>query len=332
MMDNFDNQEDFDNEIEKPGFSDAISVLKTGSGIFNDKIVYGLSGMMPDEFEVFESVWRSLPTVSRLQLLITLREYSLLNFDLDYSVLSLFALEDEDPDIRTAALKLAWENESIPFLHRLRQLISTDPSIQVRVAALDAIAPFISKGEFDDISFDEHHTNQELLAHILQPDSPASIQERAAALMALSHSTFDELNTYIETAYHSSNEIMRLAALTAMANSHDDRWQAIIMDELENQENDIDALIPLIRACGTMELEDAIDKLAEFFVVYTDRDLRILIIETLGEIPSPESGRILQLIAESVDESDEELLDIIDESLALSQLLTDSHFIDNFDD
>ena len=105
-----------------------------------------------------------------------------------------------------------------------------------------------------------------------------------------------------------------------MGCTYDDRWSEIIMQEIES--DDAEIRYEAARAAGSLELEEAIPKLARL-ALDDDREILEVAIWSLGEIGGNEAMRILNLLAEKAeDEDDQDLIQAIDEAIGNATLMS----------
>src|SRR4051794_28582795 len=89
----------------------------------NSKVYYGLSGLDSEGIARLAPIWETLTPEYRSKLLRELIETSESNFELNYSALGHFALDDEDEQVREAAIELLWEDETLALMHRLMEMV-----------------------------------------------------------------------------------------------------------------------------------------------------------------------------------------------------------------
>ncbi len=95
-------------------------------------VFYGLSGLQPEELTALAAVWDSLSPDYRRHVVSELAEASETNFDLDYGVLGQFALDDDDEDVREAAIELLVGKQLIDVMDRLIDMALNDAATHVR--------------------------------------------------------------------------------------------------------------------------------------------------------------------------------------------------------
>lgn len=316
---------------ERPDIETTLNALRDGeeNESVPTTVFYGLSGLQPQEIEPLALVWDSLAPDYRRHVVSELAEAAETNFDLDYDVLGLFALEDDDDSVREAAVNLLWENESIEVMDRLIRLAEGDEVIPVRAAAMSALGHFILQGEVGDLPANETARAQNAAIRALT--NPHELVEvRRRALEAISNSSHELVASQIEQAYRSDEQRMRVSAVFAMGRTCDETWGDEVLEAL--QSDDSEMRYEAARAAGELMLEDAIKHLRKV-VFEDDHEVKEVAIWALGEIGGAEPMRILQRLAKDAEErEDEELLEAIEDALGSASLGSSQLYMMRLDD
>lgn len=316
----------YDEEESYPRFTveDALNALPLKrEGIVPPAVVFGFSDLEPDQLEQVRPIWQKLPEDQRVMIMERLAEGSEADFALDYTLFSRLGYDDPAAAVRIAALQAGWTDESLPTLHRLMEIAKHDPVAEVRAAAITQVGRFIYLGEIEEISKADSEPAEEL-ALSLHTDPKESIDVQRRALEALAHSSRPGIEKLIQAAYEHDDFMMRVSAVNAMGNSCDDHWASIIMDELDSPNAEM--CFEAIRAAGAIGLAQCVHRLSE--LSYSDdQQLQEAAIWSLGEIGGDQAIAALnqlQLFAEEMD--DDDLLDCIEDALAVASMMSDLDF------
>ncbi|MCA9909185.1 MAG: hypothetical protein KC519_11095, partial [Anaerolineae bacterium] len=199
-----DEEESFEDEPEdrrRPEIGETITALQEAEtgGAFAT-VFYGLSDLEPAEIEQLRNTWETLSTDYRAKLLQQLVDISETNFNLDYSALARFALEDENADIRAAAVDILWIDETLPTMQRMINLALEDEAAAVRAAAASALGRFILLGEYEELPASQTDTAVDAALSIYN-DHDEMIDVRRRALESLGNSSHLAVSDLIEEAY-----------------------------------------------------------------------------------------------------------------------------------
>ena len=316
--DDFYDDEDEISEREQPDLDTTIAALKENTdGIYNATIFYGLSGLSADEFARVKPTWDGLDAEFRYKLVQQMADLSETNFDLDYEIIGQYALDDSNPDVRAAAIELLWDDESVTMMNRLIEMAQWDEAIGVRAAAASALGNFILQGELGEM--DEHETAraQDAVVSLLN-DEDEDVDVRRRALEAIANCSHEIVEGAIEDAYNSSDERMKASAIFAMGRTADDRWENIILREVDSSNPAF--RFEAARASGELEIQEAVPTLGRL-ARENDAEIREAAIWSLGEIGGSQALRILSALAEEAqDLDDEDLMEQIEEAISSASL------------
>jgi HEAT repeat protein len=265
--------------------------------------VDALSVLEGADLERFREVWAALPPGARARLIRVLRGAAEARLRLDFSALNHLALEDDDAQVRLAGVESAIEDRSPALLQKLLQLVSADPSVEVRVAAAEDLARFTLLAELEDLESESTERLRNQLFHIVH-DQNQSARVRASALAALGY--FSDVDSARELAAGFSDPTLRLGAVRAMGRTADPRWTDRLMPVLGS--DDPQLRLEAARALGELEDERAATPLIEL-VEDPERDVQLAVIQALGQIGGEEAREALLFLAEAAEDTIREAAD-----------------------
>lgn len=302
---------------ERPSIKAVLDALKDPDNATNSVIYYGLSSITPAELEQLKPVWLELAPQRRRSLMRQIVEIGESDFEMDYESIGRFALSDDDPGVREAAIEALWESESLDVMQRLMLMAKNDPVDAVRARAVTGLGQFILLGELDDLSPESTLPARHVALELLQ-DTNQPIPVRRRALEALANCSHERVPSAIREAYYGDNHEMRVSSLFAMGRTCDPQWRDIVLEELDSSDEEM--RYEAARASGELELKTAIPHLARL-AAETDVEIRDIAIWSLGEIGGSEAMRVLNLIAESAEEADDDLLmEVVEEAIGNASL------------
>lgn len=230
----------------------------------------------------------------------------------DYSGLLETFLDDSATEVRLAAIRLLWEYPEPRFTERLITHASDDPSLDVRLAAIEVLGRHIYEGELSEEPVDEggweaisapvRTAGQRATEFLLRlhTDPSRSLAERRRALEVLGFSRHPAVHDLIEAAYHSGDRELRLSAIVAMGHGSELAWKELILNELESP--DLSTRIEAVRAAGELRLLEAVPVLARNARRNNiPRSLRLWSIFALGQTGAPTALNLLERLSVASD-------------------------------
>ncbi len=300
-----------------------------GESTINSKVYYGLSGLDADSMARLAPIWSALSPDYRRKLLLELTEASESNFELNYFALGHLALDDEDDDVRAAAVELLWEDETQALMNRLLRLVTEDESPSVRAASASALGRFVLLGELGDLAETEAIKALDAVIAVLN-NLDEDLDVRRRALEAVASSSQEFVADAIDDAYNHADRRMQISAVFAMGRSYDEKWADAVLRELDS--SDPEMRYEAARSAGELELEEALPRLKRL-VFDDDREVKEVAIWSLGEIGGKEAVRTLErLAADAARSDDEELIEAIEDALSAAALGSGSLYLMRFDD
>jgi HEAT repeat protein len=295
-------------------FGDLLKALGDETVPLPAALIYRLSDVADADYEALCAVWSDLPVERRRLLLSRMVEASETNFEMDFERVALFALDDEDEEVRAQAIAGLWENETIGLMERLLSLMLNDPGPQARAASAGALGRFVLLGELGKLPPDRARQVEDALLEVCYgEDDTLEVQRRA--LESVAYSGREEVAALIEDAYYHDDTLTRASAVFAIGRSADDRWASLVLAELHSAEPPM--RFEAARACGELELEDAVPTLIKM-LAEQDREVREAAIWALGEIGGREARAALLAAADQAE--DEVLLEMIEDAISSSTL------------
>jgi len=228
------------------------------------------------------------------------------------------ALDDPDPITRKTAIKLLHECDDHKLARKLVGLLKSDPTLEVKESAAEALGHFIYLGELENISQDDFHLAEKTLMMVVAGKEYHAIRQKA--LESLGYSSKEEVVDIISNAYKSGDIDWIASAITAMGHSANQYWEDILIRHLDD--NDYNIQIQAIKAVGEIGISSATEKLIELleFEDYHDIEIFSSIIWALSQIGGKSARTALEYLLENSDDEQEVFL--------LEQAIENLDFID----
>ena len=283
-------------EEEQAVFDRALELVGE-QGPMSPEEVDSLSMLEGADLATFHDVWSKLPAGARARLLVALHGAAENRLRLDFSALNRMALDDADPQVRLAGLRSTIEDQSPQLLRKLLDLVQSDPSPEVRLAAAEDLARFTLLGELENLDSETVSQLRAVLQEAVR-DANQAPSVRASALAALGY--FSDTETAQDLALGFSDPILRIGAIRGMGRSADSRWTDRLMPVLGS--DDPDMRREAAAALGEIEDERSATPLVEI-VDDPDPDVRLAVIEALGHIGGEEAREALLYLGEDPEDS-----------------------------
>ncbi len=282
--------------------------------------LYPLSDLRGEELERLSSVVDAATPERRRHLMRSLIELAETSFEVNFDAIFRHYLDDDDGEVRAAAIDGLWENESAALIGPFLTMLRSDPSPRVRASAAAGLGRYVLAGELEKL---DQPVQARILTDLLSVFGlkDESVEVRRRALESASYACIPEVLDAVEIAYSDEQEAMRLSAVVGMGRSCDRRWVDILLQELTSP-------TPAMRynaaiAAGDLELREAVPLLTRM-LRDPDREVYNASIWALGQIGGKQAQDALEA---AYDEADEDAQAAIDDALAEQALSAgDVHF------
>ena len=267
---------------------------------FNPRYLYRLSDLSSAELSELEVAWGQVSLWRRQALMEDLEILGENDYLLSYEAVGRLALRDEDPQVRTTAIRLLWEYEDQALARIYLELLEADSDTKVRAAAAAALGKFVYLGEVEELPGDLDREIEEQLLKVAQSQEETLVRRRA--LESLGYSSREEVPPLIQEAYDSGQRDWIASSLYAMGRSANEGWRELVLSKINSP-------FPAVRteaarAAGELELSDATPALLEL-LDDDNVDVRSAAIWSLSQIGGPGVRTTLEEMQEQTDDEEE---------------------------
>ena len=302
------------------------------------QLLRNLSELRPAELAQFQEAWQSYSPSRRQALMRALVSMAEDHTQFDYNAIFAWALDDPDAEVRMLAIEGLWEDKSPAHLPRFLHFLVHDEDVDVRAAAAIAVGRYLYWSEVNELPSRYGQEAAEALWDVYH-DPLEHVHVRRRALEGLGCSSHPGVIRLIENAQYDDDVFMRSSALYAMGRSADVRWIPHLLPHLESEEPSV--RMEAARALGELEAKPAVVPLINMLDDEPDIEVRIAILEALGQIGGEKAKQALELAVESDVEAEAEaaemalehlfagvndLYALIDEVLGLDETEADEDF------
>jgi HEAT repeat protein len=253
-----------------------------------------LSDLSSDDRATFREMWPQFSSDRRRRIVSDLVEMAEDNLELSFRHVFLASLEDSDPQVRLSAIEGLYEDESRLLLGRLMVMLHGDKSVEVREAVASALGRFTYMAHCDKLGPQGDKLRDALLTSARDGKEEANVRRRAIEALGYFHGDAD-VQELIVGAYKKGGRYAE-SALFAMGRSMDDRWQQIVLDELQSERPAM--RYEAARAAGEMTLEDGLPDLIRL-VGDKDVEVRLMAVWALGQIGGKPAAQALAQLVKS---------------------------------
>jgi HEAT repeat protein len=276
-------------------FEDYLEELADGSRKLKIADLQRLSGLTPEKAGQLAARWHDINLRRRRSVVRELTDLAEDNVELHFDAAFTIALSDDDPQVRLAAVRGLWENETPELIGRLAALTADDGDAAVRAEASLALGRFVLLHELGRLR--ERHFERAAEALRRRIDDPKEVEEvRARALEAMGPHDTTWVRQAITQAYESGRHRLKVSAVHAMGRSAEPRWLALVTRELAS--DDAELRYEAAHAAGTIGDASAVPGLVPL-VADADAQVRAAAIAALGEVGGPVARQALNGLLES---------------------------------
>jgi len=262
--------------------------------------LYTLAGLEAADVAQVREVWLNLPVELRQRLVARLVEVAEADFEADFGALFRMGLEDQDAEVRAAAVEGLWEDEDVRLVPLLAVAVRQDEATIVRMAAATSLGRFILLGELEKIRPAPQAIAYEALLAACR-DVEEDVEVRRRALESLAYVSNEAVAELIRRAYAvPEDDKMSASAVFAMGRSADPRWAYQVRQKLFSPHPEL--RYEAARACGELQVTEAVPELEEL-AEDADPEVQEAALWALGQIGGDRARRILERYCRARDEA-----------------------------
>ncbi len=255
------------------------------------------------ELERFTAAWPEIDGSKRHLIITEFAELAGDNVDLNFDAIYKIALGDEEPELRSAALRGLFEYEGRDLIGVLADVLRNDPDTEVRREAAVALGRYALAAELGNLAGDNAAKVREVLfesAEDLEEDEIV----RGRAIEALGAMSGEETENLIESIYEEDSMWLKIGAVDAMGRNCNPAWIPLLAREMENAAPEMRHAAAF--AAGEIGEEEAIAQLKRMAVADPDREVQLAAVHSLGKIGGAQAKVALKAILFEGEEGLEE--------------------------
>jgi len=291
-------------------FDDILAALLDDSRPFPPAFLHRFSDLTPTDLIKLKTIWPQISTQRRISLMEDLEELAEVDTLVSFDDLSVFALDDEEPRVRSAALRALWEADNEKLVPKFISMMEEDPDEMVRATAASTLGKYVYLGELEEISSKTLRRVEDHLLSVAQSSELPLIRRRA--IEALGYSSRPEVKPLILSAYNNADPQWLCTALFAMGRSASEEYIPAVIEQLDHPDPEVQ--FEAVRAAGQLSAGDARETLLEMLQAgIEDDELRMAVIWSLSEIGGEQVREVLENLLDQTE--DDEEADFLQEAL-----------------
>jgi hypothetical protein len=287
-----------------------LAALLDDQNVFPPPYLHHFSDLEGADLEALRAIWPQVSSQRRFSLVGDLEYLAESDTLVSFDNVARMALSDDNPRVRTVAIRLLWENKDPHLASLYIEMLHNDPDANVRAAAATALGSYVYLGEVEEITSELHHNVENHLIQVLSGQDQPLVRRRA--LEALGFSGRKEVPALIREAYSSSDNDWIISALHAIGRSADTAWAPEVTRMLHHPMTSVQS--EAIRAAGELGLESSRRTLIQLLDdELQDEEVRTAAIWSLSQIGGEEVRETLEMILEETEDEDE--IEILENAL-----------------
>jgi HEAT repeat protein len=271
-------------------FSEYLRDLRDPASQLSVAGLWHLHDLTSEQAEALHSLWPEIDAERRQQVVGRLIELAEDNVELNFDAAFFTALNDQEADIRAAAVRGLWEYEGRDLIGRLLQLLEKDEEPEVRAEAALALGRFVLMFEFGKLHERHFQRVEEGLRRTLDDDLEEE-EVQARALEAIGACDRPWVTQAILQAYESEAPRLKVSALHAMGRSCEPSWLPVLTEELSSA--DPEMRYEAAMALGSLADRRAVSHLAPL-LHDPDAEVKEATIAALGQIGGSDVKSLLR--------------------------------------
>jgi len=282
-------------------FQKVLDVLLDESKDIPRRYLTEFSDIEPAALQTLLETWPRIKPDRKLLLLDRLNTLANEDTLVCFDDLGRALLRDENPQVRTRAMRLLIECEDHRLVPIYIDMLTKDNDVAVRAEAASTLGIFVQLGEFEDIPADVHHQIEDILLEVLNSEDEPPVRRRA--LEALGFSSRDEVPVLIESSFNRQDPDWQASAIFAMGRSNDERWADHVLRMIASEDHRI--RLAAVQAAGELELKLARSLLLRLLEEEYHDVIAGAAIWSLSQIGGEDVRIYLQNLLDSVEDDDQ---------------------------
>jgi len=285
------------------------------------------SDINQQDLDKVKKIWPKVSQQRKVTLLNDLENLMQIDTLISCDDFGFFALDDEDPIVKSQAIALLWECTDLNLASRYMKILQEDKDPELSAAAASGLGRFVLLGELDEIP--KEHFKKVMQTLIEKYLTSQSNSLKQSILESLGYVSNAQINGFITEAINKPEKEWVLSALFAISRSANEYWGKIVLEKLNDLDPDIQ--LEAVKAAGELEISDSKEIIMEILEnTLPEEELHLQSIWSLSMIGGNDVQKLFDNLLESSDNDQEMgMLEMAIDNLELTNSFDE---IDYFDD
>ena len=286
--------------------------MRKKDALLSYSMLIELSSLSSAEMQQFKETWAAVSSKRRLMIIQRLVEMAESNPELHFAAVFKACLKDGDDEVREHAISGLWEEEHRTIVPCLVEMLTSDPSNQVRAKAASALGKFASLAQDGKLLHKDCELVKSSLMQALENEEE-NTEVRRCALEAVAPFDTSQIREYINWAYGNDDNQWKCSSLYAMGRTGKSEWSQYVIKEMSSPESII--RYGAANACGELGEEEIVPNLISL-LQDEDVQVQLAVVNALGNIGGPLAKRALSRCVKigdpTLEEASREALEIVE--------------------
>jgi HEAT repeat protein len=300
--------------------------LLDGSEPFALQFLQSFSDITQEDLAKVKKVWPRVSQQRKVKLIQELENLMQIDTLISCDDFGLFALDDDDPIIKSEAISLLWECVDLNLASRFINILQEDKDPDLSAAAAAGLGKFVLLGELEEIPQKQAKKVLDTLIQKYLSSQNSLLQQ--SILESLGYASNEQIASFIIEALNQPEKEWIISALFAISRSANEDWAKVVLDKLNDLDPDIQ--LEAIKAAGELEITDAKDTIIEILELSLPEDeIHLQAIWSLSMIGGADVRNLFEKMLEFSDSEKEiAMIEMALENLELTNSFGELDFFD----
>jgi HEAT repeat protein len=300
--------------------------LLDGSEPFALQFLQSFSDITQEDLAKVKKVWPRVSQQRKVKLIQELENLMQIDTLISCDDFGLFALDDDDPIIKSEAISLLWECMDLNLASRFINILQEDKDPDLSAAAAAGLGKFVLLGELEEIPQKQAKKVLDTLIQKYLSSQNSLLQQ--SILESLGYASNEQIASFIIEALNQPEKEWIISALFAISRSANEDWAKVVLDKLNDLDPDIQ--LEAIKAAGELEITDAKDTIIEILELSLPEDeIHLQAIWSLSMIGGADVRNLFEKMLEFSDSEKEiAMIEMALENLELTNSFGELDFFD----
>jgi HEAT repeat protein len=291
-------------------FQTVLDSLLAPAKDFPRRYLKHFSDISPLELKTLMDLWPRVKPDRKLSLLDGLLSLADSDTLVSFDDFARSILDDPDAAVRVRAIRLLDHEacDDLKLVPAYLAMLKTDPDVNVRAEAANALNVFVDLGELEEIAEETYGEVHAALLESARGEKEAKVRRRA--LESLGWSSNPAVVELIESAFENGMD-WKVSALIAMGRSADDRWEDRVLRSM--LDDNLKIRKAAVQSAGMLALKSARLPLLRMLESEDDGEVMTAAIWSLSQIGGEDVQTYLEALLDQTE--DEDLIEFLEDAL-----------------